>query len=246
MLDSMQTVVARIRMLLRRVDDIVLPDQDIETVCNQLLRGYLQQRNLRIRDRGTQVTETTLSETELAGEYLINVPIGEFELEKLEYRGILESSDTEVRGTVVLVPLSTFNERANDDAIVGSHYGGNRIRLNLLAEDVDNVTWVITYRESLLSAVQGGQRPPLPSGHLPMLEHEAALLCMPLVDIDDDDWVAWMERTTPVYAAKLIEEKGFWVDYLETGIEPQVQPITRSDRHRAGGRSRFRPYVPAS
>ncbi len=242
MIDTMQMVVGRIRMLLRGVSDIKLPDQTIVVVINQLLRGYLQQRKLRIRDHATQRELVTLSQLSIERDFQINIS-PDVEISALEYRGILNET-MNVEGKVTLVPLSAFQNHVEDNNIVGSIYNDNLIRLNVRADAICGLTFIATFRTSLLAAVQlDGPKPPLPSDHLPMLEYQAAILCCDLTDDDSQEWVEWCARASKTFLAQLAEFKQGWIDYLESSTEPQEQPAQRSDRF-GRGHTRTRAYVP--
>lgn len=244
MADTFQQVSARVRVLLRRVDEQKLPDEDIRMVLLQCLRTALEEQNLTLLDRTTQRKPVSLSVTSMPSDFLINGLEAEMEIENLEYTGQV-NNDTVATGCVTLVPLSAFDNHANSNKIVGSIYGGNHIRLNIGGTELpDQLTWTLTFRDSLLSKVQEGQRPPIPTNHLPMVEYDAAVKCAALVVDDSEEWKNWCEEWLKDYRETVKGLKAVWLAYLNTSLEPQVQPIVRSDRHRAGSR-RTRAVIPA-
>lgn len=245
MSDSKLQIRARVRMLLRRVSDLKLPDPDIDTVIDQVLRGKVQDLSLNGRDQATVVEEVTLTETGALMEFIVDVSVDEFEAEKLEYVAASDPRNQFV-GQVVVVPLSAWNSHAAAGSLVASFYGGDKVRMNLSVEDACSVCWQLTYREPLLAIVQSGSKPPIPTGHLEMIDYEVAIKCMPLVEDDTAEWKEWKAETLPVYEGVLKADLARWQNYLDSSVEPQIQPIVRSDRHRSARPIRPLPYVPAS
>jgi hypothetical protein len=247
-METVAQIMVGVRRLLRGVSDVKLSDDSIRAELRDLCVQYRQQESLSLRERETDVTDITLTEAPI--DYNVNAgQLEDFEEERLEM-SIASASAQDHWYEVVIVPLSTWAAHFNEGYAAASFYGSSdrcspaKVRLNLTPEQVGGRLWRLTYREPLVTAMQRGDRPPLATGHLPMLKREAAMLLMPQVMDDSLEWVEWMGRTLPIYQGKLVEQKADWRNYLTSSVEPQEQPIPRSDRY--GSRRRaIRPYVPA-
>lgn len=237
-------VVARIRALLRGIDDLRLSEETIIMVINQCLRSYIEKQKRRVTDRTVDREIVTLTPTGIDLDYEINGLDGEAEVTGLSFSGTV-NDNVSVNGDVTLMPLSAFTAHVNDNRIIGSKYGSGRLRLNLASNDVANLEWVATFRDSLLKSVQLGQKAPFPTAHLPLLEHEAAARLMPLADDDSEEWVAWCDRTLKLWSPLIADMRKDFMDYVMSDDSPQIQPAVRSDRHRQRI-SRTRAYVPPS
>lgn len=241
-------IVAGVRRLLRRPSDVKFSDEDIRAEITNLCTQYVQQQSLAIRDRTSETADVVITEAPI--DYYINLTdINDFEEQRLEYNlASDQSSDHWYAATIV--PMATWTENFNSDRVVAAFYGSSDestpalVKINLTPDNVSARDWRLTYRSPLVKALQQGTRPPLPAGHLPMLEREAAILLMPTVVDNSEEWIAWMGRTLPIYEAKLMEQKSDWLNYLQMSDEPEIQPIQRFDRP---GRTRrtVMPYVPA-
>lgn len=248
--DTAQQIVTGVRVLLRRPSDLKLPDDDILEVVNDLCRQYIQEESLSLRDRRSEVAPVTITAIDSPGAdfsvTLAGVP--DFEAQKLEAANTV--GPVFGWGEVLIVPLDAWTSHFAHGRPVASFYGSSslstpaKVKLNLIDTEVANLQFRLTYRLPLLTVVQMGDKPPIPSGHLPMLKREAAILCAPLVQDDSDTWQGWMGANLPLYVTKLSELKRNWKDYLDSSVEPQIQPINRSDRHSISDRRLIRPYIP--
>lgn len=250
--DTMQQIIAGVRVLLRKVSDIKLPDDDIKQMANDLLRGYTQDLDLSARDHKTRIVEVEFDEAEMSGEYYVSgVSAPDFEPEKLEY-SLTPETPTSWREAHI-VPLATWSRQMNEGYVAASFYDWNkRVRLNLTCDEVCGFCWKLTYREPLLTVVQTGGRPLLPSNHLPMFKRELAIACIPLVVDESDEWIKWTERTLILWEAELGDRenpkshtmRGRWRDYLDDSVEPQIQTVKPYDSFRRAGRVNKRGYLP--
>lgn len=248
--DTMQQVVAGIYTLLRRPDEVKLPYQDVLEVVNDLLRGYTQDMSLNSRDLRTEVAEAQIVADDI--DYILSLPnVPDFELVKLEHGALTGVTDERAFYSARLVPLDGWENHFSAGYTAASVYGsaslqeGVKVKLNMTPEQVGEQIWRVTYRLPVLTVVQMGERPPIPSAHLPMLKREAAIHLMPMVRDDSKEWVDWMSRTIPIYTGELLQDKERWRAYLDESVEGSVQPIKRFDDYRAGWRRRFpRAYLP--
>lgn len=250
--DTMQMIVAGVRTLLRRVSDIKLSDGDIKERADRLLRSYTQDMVLSARDHKTRVVEVEFDELDIAGEYLVSgIAVPDFEPEKLEYTDTVDAPTSwrEAR----IVPLATWGRQMNEGYVAVSFYDWNkRIRCNLIATAVSALSWRLAYREPLLTILLSGDRPLLPSAHIPMFEMELAIACIPLVLDTSAEWLDWVARAVPGWNDELGDRespkghtlRGRWRAYLDASVEPQIMDVRRSDRHRRGGRVNTRGYLP--
>lgn len=244
---TLEQIIAGVRLLLRRPSDIELPDEDIRKILNDNCAQYVQQQSLAIRNRTSKVVDLQLTEAE--HDFAINFNGAEdFEEQALEF-SLATNSSTDHWYKANIVPLSTWATHFSREYVAASFYGvangvaPGYVKINLTPDDVLARLWRLTYREPMVLALQYGNKPPLPAGHMPMLEREAACLLMPLVRNTSAEWLAWCDHWLPLYETKLLEQKRDWQSYLDSSDEPQEQPLQRSDRH---GRStqRVRPFVP--
>jgi hypothetical protein len=77
-----------------------------------------------------------------------------------------------------------------------------------------------------------------------MLEFDTAVDCMSLVRNESDEWKAWVRDTRPIYVARAMEWRRRWEEYLNSSVEPAIQPLKRFDNFRMGGRRNPRAYLP--
>jgi len=248
-METITQTCAGVRVLLRRPSEQELATDDIRGVLKRLLRGYAQDMKLNHRDRTTVVEEVDLDEDEI--DFIISGPGVDYEPQRLEYQ--MTDGTSTVRQAVNLVDYDAWPTHYQGPNTVASFYGEDKVAINMAIEDISARRWFLVYRPSILGVIQANAPVPLPEDFIPMLENEAAILCMPLKRDDSPEWVAWMQRTLPIYVAQREEwnnrqnpmSPGRWQHYLTTSVESQIQPIRRSDRHR-GSVSRVRPYVPLS
>jgi hypothetical protein len=247
--DTAQQIITGVRVLLRRPSDIKLPDDDILEVINDLCREYIQEESLTIRERRTEVSPITITalDTPLA-DFTVSLPgIPDFEPEKLEYASATGPLFAWAEATIV--PFESWARHFNRGYAAAAFYGSSslstpyKVKLSWSEDQAALLQFRLSYRLPLITVIQLGDKPPIPAGHLPMLKREASILCAALVKDDSTEWVAWMERTIPLYVSKLGTLKKNWRDYLESSVEPQIQPIGRSDRY-GGGVRRLAPFIP--
>lgn len=249
--DSMQQIIAGVRTLLRRVSDLKLTDGDIREMAHDLLRGYVQDMDLGGREHRTHVVEVEFDEDDLAGEYILMGPNADFEPTKLEYSG----SGSTVGGwhEAHIVPLASWGRQSDQNYAAAAFYDGQkRVRLNLSPEQVSGLVWKLTYREPLLAIVQTGQRPPLPTNHLPMFKRELAIACIPLVQDNTDEWKEWAAGAILLWEAELGSRenpkghtlRGRWRAYLDSSVEPQIMDVRPYDDFRRRASRRERAYLP--
>ncbi len=249
--DTAQQIVTGVRVNLRRPSELKLPDDDILEKINDLCREYVQEANLAIREHRTVVAPLTVTvpDDSTVADFLISdFEVPDFEPHKLEYANLL--GPTFNWHEITIVPFEAWARNYAAGRVVASFYGSSqtatpaKLKLNLLDTQLDGLQFRLSYRLPLLTIIQMGDKPPIPSAHMPMLKLEAAILCMPLVRDDSDEWIAWMDRTLPLYTSKLQNLKKNWRDYLETSVEPQIQPIARSDRSNLSSRRPVQPFIP--
>ena len=237
MAETMQMIVAGVRQLLRGVSEAKLPDIVIRTQAQDALKQFIQEDDLSNRQRRTRSVEvefTTGDEDFSVG--LEDIP--EFEAVKLEYwtgRRWLEAN---------IVDFQAWSRHQDADYVAAAFYGDKNVKVNRTTDDVVNATWRLSYRESLLAVLQLGDKPPLSSAHLPMLKREVAVLCIPLVTDDTEEWKVWVDRFLPQYEAKLLELRTLYLQYLDSSVEPQLVPIKRFDDFRRRVRLNTRGFLP--
>lgn len=255
--DTAQQIITGIRVLLRRVDDIALPDTDILEVLNDLCKQYVQEESLATRDRRTEVAPVTITEgaTNDDADFTCELEgIADFEPLKLEYAPLNTPDGILPWREITIVPFAAWATHFNGGYRAAAFYGSSslatpcKVKLTFLDSQVELLRFRLSYRLPLLTIVQQGDRPPIPSAHLPMLKREAAILCAPLVQDDSASWKTFkaenIDGVNSGYMLKLAELKANWKAYLETSVEPQIQPIKRSDRANLSNRLPVRPFVP--
>lgn len=243
-----QQVLIAVRVLLGRVSELALPDDDILKEVNDLCQEYVQELSLNLQDRRTTISLLTLTPAPDT-DWVVNMPnVPDFEPERLEYANT--TGETFQWREAPVVPLSSWSRHYSEGYVAAAFYGTSaestpaRVRLALLDEQVPNLQFRLTYREPLLRALQSGDKPPIPMANVPMLEREAAIRCMPLVQDKSGDWKEWVNKWMPLYVDILGGQKKLWREYLDTSMEPQVQPIARSDRAAQSTHRPVRPYIP--
>ena len=255
--DTAQQIIAGVRILLRRPSDLELPDDDILEVVNDLCKQYIQEESLSTRDRRTEVAPITITpgeEVDDADFTATLAGVSDFEVQSLEYAPLASTDGAIPWREAVVVPRAAWRRHYTQGYVAAAFYGSSslqtpcKVKLTLLDSQVERLQFRVTYRLPLLTIVQLGDRPPIPSAHLPMLKREAAILCAPLVQNDSATWLNWkrtnIEGVQSPYMVKLAELKMNWKAYLDTSVEPQVQPIPRSDRANRSIRRFVRPFIP--
>lgn len=244
--DTVQQVIAGIYTLLRRPGLKLHPDDVLEAV-NDVLRGYVQDLDLGGRDQRTETAEVTIDEDDI--DFLIRLPnVPDFEPVKLEYG--FASSGVQAFFDANVVSQSAWANHYDSNRVAASFYGssalqeGTKVKLNIDPARLGDYQWRLTYRLPLLTIVQTGERPPIPSNFLPMLKLNVALKVMPLVKDDTDEWKAWMRDTKPIYAADLMRWSARWEQYLGSSVEPPTQPIRPFNFFRRRGTRNARAYLP--
>lgn len=250
--DTAQSLIAGVRVLLRRPSELKLHDDDILEVLNDLCKEYVEEESLSIREHSTKVSPLTLTIPDDDTDADFNISdfeVPDFKAERLEYANAI--GEAFVWREATIVPLEAWARHYSQGYVAASFYGSSqestpaKLKLAFLDSQLENWQFRLTYRLPLLTVVQLGDKPPIPSAHLPMLKREAAILCAPLLDDDSPEWIAWMDRNLPLYVAKLQNLKKNWRNYLESSVEPQVQPIVRTDRAALrGARVSARPWIP--
>lgn len=250
--DTTQQIVTGVRVNLRRPGDIKLPNEDIQEKINDLCRQYIQEESLQIRDRRTVVAPLTITVPEdntVADFEITDFAVPDFEVQRLEVANA--TGPTFIWQEADVVPFEAWARHYTQNHVVASFYGSSdtstpaKVKLSLLDSEVPRFQFRVSYRLPLLTIVQLGDKPPIPSAHMPMLKLHAAILCMPLVKDDSLEWVAWMARTLPLYESQLTALRSNWKDYLDSSVEPQVQSIRRSDRAEYARRRPVRPFIPS-
>lgn len=252
-----QQFVTGVRILLRRPSDVELPDDDILKIGNDLFLQYIQQESLSTRDRRTEVApiEITAGAEVTDADFTALVDgVTDFEPQLLEYAPLTSSDGNIPWRELRIVPLAAWSRHYTGNIPVAAFYGSSslqtpcKVKLSLLDSEVARLRFRVTYRLPLLTIVQMGDRPPIPLAHLPMAEREAAILCAPLVLNDSTSWKEWVRDNiageSSLYRVKLGELKADWKAYLDTSVEPQIQPIQRFDRATQSRQRPVRPFVP--
>lgn len=228
--------------------------EDARDELTSLCAGYVQDQDTAGRDRRTAVAEVDIVPADI--DFDLSVPnVPDYEAAGLEYRAF---DDTNERGWAQanLVPYAAFNAHAGGRAVVASTYGsyatpdGQKLKLNLTAEEASRLDWRLSYRLPLLAELQMGDRPPLPENFCPMVELDLAVACVGVVRSSRKEWADWVRDRLPLQLARLREWRnpegtGRWQKYLESSEEDAVQPRRYSDQfRRTGGRRSTRGYVP--
>lgn len=247
-MDTTQQTIAGVYTLLRRPSESKLHYMDALERMNDILRGYVQDMDLGGRDQRTETASVTIDEDDI--DYLVRLPnVPDFEPVRLEYAP-LAYSQYQPWFAARVVPLSSWETHFGQNYTAASFYGstglqdGMRLRLNLDPSMVSDREWRITYRVPLLTIVQLGERPPIPTNFLPMLKYDTALDCMSIVSDDTEDWKKWVAENTQKYAARVLEWRARWEEYLNSSVEPSTMPVPRFDDFRKGGRVYPRAYLP--
>lgn len=235
-MDTTEQVIARVRLLLRRVSDVSLPDDSIRVELNRLCRMYLKEEDLGPHSRNVKTVDVDIDEADI--DFLVAVNVPEFEAVRLEYS--LYDGINVASYEADIVPFQAWSRHYDQSRVVAAFYGSKKVRLNLTATEVALRTWQLSYKETPIYMAQSGDRPPLPTAHISMLEHEAAINLMPQVDEDSEEWVSWIARTLPIYRDTLKQEKELYAASILKSDEPQIQNIRRYDSHRGGRRVRTR------
>jgi len=243
-MDTMSQIIGGVYVLLRRPSDIQLPPADVREGVDDELRGRVQDMDLGGRDHRTETALATVAEDDI--DYVVSVPgVPDFEPVGLEYGN---TGGNWYAATVV--PLSSWPRRFSGNYLAASFYGGYglsegiKLRLNVPPDVAGQHEFRLTYRLPLLAVVQSGERPPIPANHLPMIKRAVAIRMMPLVDNTSAEWIEWMNRTLPLYAALQAKDEERWREYLTSSVEPYVQPIKPFNHYRRGGRTNARAYLP--
>lgn len=257
-METIQQIIAGIYARLRRPSEARLHYKDVQEQVNDLLRLYVQEENLSLREAHTVKAGVT-PELQDNGDYLIRVPnVPDFEPVMLEYTPEqLGSVDNQAWYEIQLVPLHAWAQHFTLNRVSASFYGalatsdGQFARLNLADLEVNQAQFRLTYREPLLALLQLGEQPPLPANFLPMLKIDGALNCAPLVNDDSEEWTAWWERTRPQYEAQSLQWRnpqrtGLWQRYLQETQQPPVMDVKPFNAQRMVGRyARQRAYMRA-
>lgn len=245
--DTIQQVIAGVFTLLRRPSDLKLSPDDVLELLNDELRGRVQDLDLGGRDQRTETIAVTIDEDDI--DYLIRIPnVPDFEPTKLEY-GLATSSVQAFWDANVVAP-SAWANHFDGSRLSASFYGsaslqeGTKVKLNIDPAALANYQWRLTYRLPLLTIVQTGERPPIPTNFLPILKLAVALKAMPIVRDDSDEWVAWVARTQPVYATDLLHWEERWEQYVNSSVEPPTQPIRPYNHFRQNAGRKTRGYLP--
>jgi hypothetical protein len=227
-METTQQVKTGIYILLRRPSDVKLPDDDVLLLLNDELRGRVQDMDLGGRDQRTETVDLTIDQDDI--DYLINLPeVPEFEPVRLEYS--LATPGFASWRDVSIVTGASWANQFDLGRIAASFYGsaaldqGMKLRLNIDPGTLANYLWRLTYRRPLLSILQSGDSPPIPTHFLPMVKLSVAINAMPIVRDDSAEWIAWMNRTLPLYEAELVRWEERWQQYLDSSVEPSTQPI---------------------
>lgn len=244
-METIQSVLAGSFALLRRPTFQELDYNDALDVLVDLLRGWIQDLDLGGRDMRTAVSDVTLSPDNASDDYLVNLQdIPDFEPIGLEFN--LNTGNLSGWGVVRKVDYDVYPSMFGSGRPVCAFYGstavpdGVKLRLNIVPEDVANRVWRLSYRLPLLSVVQMGDRPPIPTNMMRMVKLGLAIALAPLVKNNSDEWREWKRENLPIYRAEYLSwdnpddvyNPGRWREYVNGGIGPTVQPATRFDDHR--------------
>lgn len=231
-METTQQVLTGIRILLRRVSDLKLPDEDLLLLLNDELKGRVQDMDLGGREQRTETVDLTIDEDDI--DYLINLPeVPEFEPVRLEYSlatPILPGQVVAWREAAI-VTGAAWSSQFDMGRVVAHFYGsasldeGMKVRLNIDPGSLSGYLWRLTYRRPLLNIVQTGDTPPIPTHLLPMVKTAVAIKAMPIVKDDSEEWVKWINRTLPIYESDLIRWEQRWEQYLNSSVEPATQAI---------------------
>lgn len=253
-----QQFVTGVRILLRRPSDLELADDDILKIGNDLCVQYAQEQSLSTRDRRTEVAPITITPGDTVDDadfVALLDGVSDFEVEALEYAPLASTDGIIPWREAVVVPRAAWRRHFTQDYVAAAFYGSSslqtpcKVKLTLLDSQVERLQFRVTYRLPLLTIMQMGDKPPIPLAHMPMLEREAAILCAPLVQNDSESWKSWkrenIDGEKSPYWMKVSELKANWKAYLDTSVEPQIQPIPRSDRANRSIRRFVRPFIPS-
>lgn len=252
MTDSIDQIAVGVRVLLRGVSDIKLPQPDLIEQINDNLRGKMQDMQLGGRERQTRVVEAQIVDAGI--DFTVKASGNtDGEAEKLEFGGNL-NAHTVAWQEARIVPLQAYARAFDQGGVVAAFYGQNKVKLNLTCAEVSRYCWRLTFRQPLLAIISSGAPFPLPGDFVPMIKKEVAVACMPIVQDDTDSWIAWMERTEPKYRDEILawnnpgdrERPGRWQKYLMQSNEPQIQQVRpfNNARRTLNGRTSGRAYLP--
>jgi hypothetical protein len=228
--ETVQQVINGIYTLLRRPSDIKLPPDDVLELLNDDLKGRVQDLDLGGRDQRTETAIATIEADEAGIDYIITVPdVPDFEPRRLEYgftaSGIQQFFEAQV------VTFDSWAQQFVSDRLVASFFGssalteGMKLRLNISPAALANYDYRLTYRLPLLTIVQTGSRPPIPTNFLPMVKLSVAIKAISIVKDDSEGWIAWVKRTLPTYEGNLLQWETRWDEYVNSSVEPATQPI---------------------
>lgn len=230
-METTQQVLVGIRILLRRVSEAKLPNDDLLLLLNDDLKGRVQDMDLGGRDQRTETVAVTIDDDDI--DYLITLPeVPEFEPVRLEYRLATPGLNAvAVWREASVVTGASWSNQFDMGRIAASFYGsaaldeGMKVRLNIDPGTLASYQWQLTYRRPLLAIVQTGDSPPIPTNLLPMVKVAVAIKAIPIIQDDSPEWLAWVKRALPIYEADLVRWEERWEQYLGSSVEPATQPI---------------------
>lgn len=244
-METNQTIIAGAFTLMRRPGFNKLDYFDALEVLTDLLRGWVQDLDLGGRDHRTVVSPVDLDLDSEGVDYLVRMAdVPDFEPIGLEFN--VSAGTLTGWGIVRKVDYDVFPNYFDSNSPVCAFYGssatpdGVKMRMNIAQADVVNRSWRLSYRLPLLSVVQMGQRPIIPTNFMRMVKLALCVALVPLVKDESDEWDRWKRETLPQYRAELLtwdnpddyQNPGKWREYINGGVGSTVQPVVRFDDHR--------------
>lgn len=250
-MDSAQQVVAGVYTLLRRPSQAKLAYKDVLKRMNDNLRGYTQDMNLNGRQQRTAISDVRLVRDDIDYKVLLST-VPDFEPVRLEYSpGLASSAGDRAWYEAITVPFEAWEHHYSRPHVAASFYGssgmpeGVKVKLNMGEAEFGDAIFRMSYRMPLLTIVQMGERPPIPSDFIPMLELDTGVDVAPLVRDYSAEWKAWMKEILPIYIARAQQWNERWKMYLEESLEPVTQPIKPFNDFRRGSDRQYpRAYLP--
>lgn len=232
--------------LLRDPSQDKLHYETMRLLLNLMIRGYVQDMKLGVRDQRTVVSNVIPEASDI--DYIIkmdNVP--DFEAQMLEYSPTVGSQQG-AWYEVKLVPFDSWSQHFDQPRPVASFYGSLALPDGVKAKfnfNVTNSLFRLSYRMPLLAVLQMGDTPPLPGEFAPMLAYDLAVRAMSVCKDGSQEWREWVKENEPKYIAYITRETARWIAYLEESAEPAIQDVRPFNSYRMGGGSRStRGYVP--
>jgi PKD repeat protein len=244
--ETVGELISGVRSQLRRPADQKLPYTDIMDVLNDLLRGYSRDLHLSEQDHRTDEAQCTINQIDGNDHILTVAGINEVEPMALRYAASTDVASNSAAVSwreVTIVPLDYFSERSVRDSAVASFFGGLvvdngvKIKLNLGVDTVEKSVFWLRYRVPYVRVLRLCSKVSLPSDFIPMLKQEAAMLSLPRIRDNSEDFYKWRRANEPIFAANIANWRQRWQKFLDTSMEPNHAPKIAANDYRRVSRS---------